>query len=558
MGDATFIRLITPSMALSVETPSPVTDTDTLQANQSAPQPSPKPFKPRKSQAERMLDATLRFLSSVKVGVFLLAVLIVASVLGTVIIQKGTSGFTEYYASLLPAERELYEFLGLLDIYHTRWFNLLLLTVSLNIVLASIDYFPAAWRYVRKPIVKVNQAFINRQPFRHVAHVTDAATVIQTLKARAEQELRPLIHRWLPISAVYRVVETVNPRDGNTTILMEAHAWNRLTAYAVHAALLTIFGGALVGGLFGHKGTVRMVPGQAANTFVSFGAPDEPVREFAMPFTLVCTDIEQNLLDPRKPDLSAPNTLDWHTRVLIKDEQRGVEIPAHIHLNHPFDYRGYRFFQASFDNFGSARTVNIELRPAGSQTGTAYVIGREPTDIPGLGRVRLADFIPDVTFQGGRLGSASGEYRRPVAILDVLGDNPRQLYAFPPEGLATLGNAPFLRAKTEVGDLRLVLTDFEKVSSGHILQVQYDPGVTTVYLGSAMLIVALWLVFFFAHQRLWLYLEPLPDGTLRLSLAGHTNRNRPAFEKRFQSIVAALPSAAGSALPPDRQMSATN
>ncbi len=544
-------------MALSVETPSPVTDTAPLQAEQPALRPSPKSPKPRKSQAERMLDATLRFLSSVKVGVFLLAVLIVASVLGTVIIQKGTSGFTEYYASLLPAERELYEFLGLLDIYHTRWFNLLLLTVSLNIVLASIDYFPAAWRYVRKPVVKINQAFINRQPFRHVAYVTEAETAIQELKVRAEQELRPLIHRWLPINAVYRVVETLNPRDGSLTILIEAHAWNRLTAYAVHAALLTIFGGALVGGLFGHKGTVRMVPGQAANTFVSFGTPDEPAQEFAMPFTLVCTDIEQNLLDPRKPDLSAPNTLDWHTRVIIRDEQRGVEIPAHIHLNHPFDYRGYRFFQASFDNFGSARTVNIELRPAGSQTGTAYLIGREPTDIPGLGRVRLADFIPDVTFQGGRLGSASGEYRRPVAILDVLGDNPRQLYAFPPEGLATLGNAPFLRAKTEVGDMRLVMTDFEKVSSGHILQVQYDPGVTTVYLGSAMLIVALWLVFFFAHQRLWLYLEPLPDGHVRLSLAGHTNRNRQAFEKRFQSIVAVLPSAAGSELQPDRQPSAT-
>jgi len=543
-------------MALSVETPSPVTDTAALHADRPAPPPSPKPSRSRKSQAERLLDATLRFLSSVKVGVFLLAVLIVASVLGTIIIQKGTSGFTEYYASLLPAERELYEFLGLFDIYHTRWFNLLLLTVSLNIVLASIDYFPAAWRYVRKPVVKVNQAFINRQPFRHVACVAQAETTIQILKTRAAHELRPFIHRWLPISAVYRVVETVNPRDGSTTILMEAHAWNRLTAYAVHAALLTIFGGALVGGLFGHKGTVRMVPGQAANTFVSFGAPNEPAQEFAMPFTLVCTDIEQNLLDPRKPDLSAPNTLDWHTRVLIKDEQRGVEIPAH--LNHPFDYRGYRFFQASFDNFGSARTVNIELRPAGSQTGTAYLIGREPTDIPGLGRVRLADFIPDVTFQGGRLGSASGEYRRPVAILDVLGDNPRQLYAFPIEALETIGNAPFLKAKTEVGDMRLVMTDFEKVSSGHILQVQYDPGVTTVYLGSAMLIVALWLVFFFAHQRLWLYMEPLPDGHVRLSLAGHTNRNRQAFEKRFQSIVAVLPSAAGSELQPDRQPSATD
>jgi ResB protein required for cytochrome c biosynthesis len=493
-----------------------------------------------------VLDAVLRFLSSVKFGVFLLAVLIVASVLGTVIIQKGTSGFAEYYASLLPAERELYEFFGLFDIYHTRWFNLLLLTVSLNIILASIDYFPAAWRYVRKPIVKINQAFVHRQPFRHVTYVTDAETALQTLKARAIQELRPLIYRWMPIGAVHRVVETLNPRDGSITVLIEAHAWNRLTAYAVHAALLVIFGGALVGGLFGHKGTVRMVPGQAANTFVSVGAPNEPVQEFAMPFTLICTDIEQNLLDPRKPDLSASNTLDWHTRVLIKDTQRGVEIPAHIHLNHPFDYRGYRFFQASFDNFGSARKVTIELRPAGSQTGPAYVIGREPTDIPGLGRVRLADFIPDVTFQGGRLGSASGEYRRPLAVLDVLGDSPRQLYAFPAEALETIAKAPFLKAKTEVGDLRLVMTDFEKVSSGHILQVQYDPGVTTVYFGSAMLVVALWLVFFFAHQRVWLYVESLPEGTLRLSVAGHTNRNRPAFERRFQAIVAALPSTVGS------------
>lgn len=503
------------------------------------------------------MNGVLRFLSSVKVGVFLLGVLIVASALGTVIIQKGTNGFPEYYASLLPAERELYEFLGLFDIYHTRWFNLLLLTVSLNIILASIDYFPAAWRYVRKPVVKINQAFVGRQPFRRVA-VAEAETAA-ALKAAAAAQLRPWVHRLLPIGAVYRVVETVNPRTGGVTILTECHAWNRLTAYGVHLALLTIFAGALVGGLFGHKGTTRMVPGQATNTFVSFGAPDEPAQEFAMPFTLVCTDIEQNLLDPRKPDLSPSNTLDWHTRALIKDTERGVEIPAHIHLNHPFDYRGYRFFQASFDNFGSARTVTIELRStAGDAAAPTYVVGREPTDVPGLGRVRLADFIPDVTFQGGRVRSASGEYRRPLAVLDVLGDDPRQLYAFPPEGLETLGNAPFLKAKTEVGDKRVVMTDFEKVSSGHILQVQYDPGVTTVYLGSALLIAALWLVFFFAHQRLWILVEPLPDGTTRVSVAGNTNRNRLAFEKRFQAVAAILPAAHGADAPADASVPAAD
>ncbi len=537
-------------MAISLETPGNATEAIVAPAAKIVPPPAPPvPRKPRKSAAERALNATLRFLSSVKVGVFLLAVLIVASALGTVIVQKGTSGFTEYYANLLPAERELYEFLGLLDIYHARWFNLLLLTVSLNIVLASIDYFPAAWRYVSKPVVKINQAFVNRQPFQQVAVVADGEATARTLKALAAEQLRPAAHRLLPIGAVYRTVETPNPRDGSVTILTECHAWNRLTAYAVHVALLTIFGGALVGGLFGHKGTTRLTPGQSANTFVSFGAPDEPPQEFAMPFTLVCADIEQNLLDPRKPDLSASNTLDWHTRVIIKDAERQAEIPAHIHLNNPFDYRGYRFFQASFDNFGSARSVSVELRPVGSASGAAYVIRREPTDIPGLGLTRLADFIPDVTFQGGRVASASGEYRRPMAVLDVLGDNPRQLYAFPAEGLETIGSAPFLKAKTEVGDLRVVMTDFEKVSSGHILQVQYDPGVTTVYLGSAMLIAALWLVFFFAHQRLWILLEPLPDGATRVSVAGNANRNRLAFEKRFQAVAAALGATAGGAAP---------
>lgn len=84
------------------------------------------------------------------------------------------------------------------------------------------------------------------------------------------------------------------------------------------------------------------------------------------------------------------------------------------------------------------------------------------------------------------------------------------------------------------------MKDFEKVSSGHILQVQYDPGVKTVYLGCAMLIGALWLVFFFAHQRMWVLIQPREDGTIRLSVTGNTNRNRPLFEKRFTAVVAEL------------------
>ena len=41
---------------------------------------------------------------------------------------------------------------------------------------------------------------------------------------------------------------------------------------------------------------------------------------------------------------SPMNTLDWLTRIRIKDPARG-ETDALVHLNAPYDYGGYRFFQ---------------------------------------------------------------------------------------------------------------------------------------------------------------------------------------------------------------------
>ncbi|HNJ41234.1 MAG TPA: cytochrome c biogenesis protein ResB, partial [Acidobacteriota bacterium] len=65
----------------------------------------------------------------------------------------------------------------------------------------------------------------------------------------------------------------------------------------------------------------------------------------------------------------------------------------------------------------------------------------------------------------------------------------------------------------------------------------YDPGVDTVYLGSALLTLFLWMVFFFSHQRLWILIESRPDGTSVISITGNTNRNRPFFERTFTRLA---------------------
>src|SRR6185369_2898549 len=92
-----------------------------------------------KKKEKSYLDEFLKLLSSVKFGIVMLVILIVFSAIGTFVVQMGTSDFPKFLDSLTPAEKSIYEMIGFFDIYHTWYFNLLLLTLSLNIILATID-----------------------------------------------------------------------------------------------------------------------------------------------------------------------------------------------------------------------------------------------------------------------------------------------------------------------------------------------------------------------------------------------------------------------------------
>src|SRR5215470_1265309 len=116
-----------------------------------------KPKTEVKKREKSPLDQFLQLLSSVKFGIVMLVILILFSALGTFIVQQGTSDFTKFFQALTPAEKQIYEFLGFFDIYHTWYFNMLLLTLSLNIVLATIDRAPGYWHFVAKPQLIVSE-----------------------------------------------------------------------------------------------------------------------------------------------------------------------------------------------------------------------------------------------------------------------------------------------------------------------------------------------------------------------------------------------------------------
>ncbi len=117
-----------------------------------------------KTRTKPIGDRILDFLSSVRFGVTLLCSLVVLSMIGMLIIQQNVQGFDAYYASLTPAEKLVYGSLGFFDIYYAWYFKLLLLILSLNIILASIDRFPSAWSYISKPKLTATSSWLSQQP----------------------------------------------------------------------------------------------------------------------------------------------------------------------------------------------------------------------------------------------------------------------------------------------------------------------------------------------------------------------------------------------------------
>src|SRR5262249_48148212 len=214
----------------------------------------------------------------------------------------------------------------------------------------------------------------------------------------------------------------------------------------------------------------------------------------------------------------------------------------------PQDYRGYRFFQSEFVPVGNARQLVLSFEPASGQgqaIGPVNVMRNSSVDVPGIGSVRYMDFYPDFEITDTGPTTVSRDYNNPAAQLEITTPDGKRRTAFAFN--AKLADEYLNKANAKLGKdggenpllvngNKVILRDFEKSSSSHTLTIQHDPGRRPVYVGFFLLPLSLCSVFFFAHQRVWAVVEPDDRGS-RVHFGGHTNRNRPAFEGRFNLLV---------------------
>jgi cytochrome c biogenesis protein len=507
------------------------------------------------------INRALDFLSSVRFGVVLLCILVFLSMLGMLVIQQNVQGFEASYATRTPAEKYVYGLLGLFDIYHSWYYLGLLLLLSLNIILASIDRFPSAWKYISEPKLTATRGWLLNQSQNAVVKIDGADETEVAQKISRVLEQNGLKTRVTEESISAYATDETGRKDFSRTeskrflyVFGERGKWNRLGAYLVHVFLLTLFLGHFVALQTGFDADVRLTPdtNPAIHRNFSLWQQSDKIQliqinldrqeryEVQLPFTITCTEIEQKLINPND-NIDISNTLDWRTQIRIDDPEYGTTI-ADVSLNKPYSYRGYRFFQASTLPFGSASVMTLELKPeAGGQPVEVKLKRNETAILPDGTKIAYVTFLPDFVMQGGQPSTKSGDYNNPAVVLDVTtpAGETQKVYAF---AAKLPDDAPVNAPRA---GYRWHLQSFDKSPLAHILSIKYDPfnaAFIAWYVGGVGLIFALIFVFFISHKRVWAMVEKKSENEFEIVFGGNVNRNHLAFEDKFKTIVASFAS----------------
>jgi len=121
----------------------------------------------------------------------------------------------------------------------------------------------------------------------------------------------------------------------------------------IHAALVVILGGALTTFLTGKEGQVHIREGERTDQMVMHTS--RGTKTETMPFVLELTDFRLN----RYPGSQSPSSYESDLRVYVDGEMR----EATVFMNNVLDLKGYRFFQASYDQdeLGTILSVNRDV-----------------------------------------------------------------------------------------------------------------------------------------------------------------------------------------------------
>lgn len=148
-------------------------------------------------------------------------------------------------------------------------------------------------------------------------------------------------------------------------ILYQRQMWKRLPVFMLHLSFLFILGGALMTFLTGKKGSIHLRVGTSTFQYVE----QETNLTQTMPFTLRLDTFRIEYY----PGTDIPS--DYVSKVTCRSLRDSTSVQADISMNRVLDWKGYRFYQSSYDEDEDGSWLNVNYDPWGTAvTYSGYVL----------------------------------------------------------------------------------------------------------------------------------------------------------------------------------------
>lgn len=444
------------------------------------------------TRSESPMDKVWKSFTSLKLAITVIILMAAASIFGTIVEQnQPIEKYRQFYSD---GTIRLFESLNLFDMYHSWWFLALLLLFTVNLTCCTLDRLPRMIRVVRNPKRILDEG------------LEKSLAAVDRWKKKGSPDRLADAYAAAMKGVFGAPVVTANSETRH--LYAERGVISRFGVYVTHLSILIIFAGAIAGNLFGFKGYANIVEGQSVRSIPVRGGSERVDLGFAVR----CNKFWVDYYPSGQPKEYASD---------LSVLENGVEVVRKkIVVNDPLQYKGVWFYQSSY---GEAGGTTARIAVTSAATGKVQNVSLSPgkkAAIAGYGTVSAVDYQPDFQGFGPALLVILEKPGKPASEFWLLQRHPQ-----------------FDRQRKDTHFLSFTGID-QVFYTG--LQVARDPGVNIVWLGCALMVVGIVIAFFLSHQRLWIRVAPAGEGKAEVVLAGTTNRNRLAFEKRFEKIQAAM------------------
>ncbi len=377
----------------------------------------------------------------------------------------------EYLALYSETTLKIIDIFRLYDVYHAPWFIGAIILFAVNLVVCTFTRFLSKWKKTSYPRLPDEKALFQMG-------------LSFTLNKDKEEEAISFIGKGFK-KRIY---------DGHDGMILEKGYFSRYGVFLIHISILFVLIGSLMGIIWGYKGFVMLHKGDIKKSFIL--RQREP-KEMPLDFSIRCKDFNISLYPNGSPK-------DYVTRLEVIEKGR-VLFERDIRVNSPLNYKGLHIYQSSY---GIAPTFSFKID--GKE-----VILKEQDEYETDGFIMVTI----------RFEKAIHDFGPGVQVAFLEDGEPRSTWF--------LRDVPKMKQR-DLGGKKVVLEDIkEDLWTG--LEITYDPGISIVWIGFALMLIGLYTNFFVVSGRI--FIRKTPDG---LIVAGVGLRHPERFKSEFEKIKGRL------------------